>query len=81
MITLTKLNGEEFTLNSDLIETIEKKPDTTIRLTTKQYYIVKEEVEEIIEKIIAFRREINALPKTQDFYSFRQEGEEIDSER
>ena len=33
MIILKKLNGEEFVLNSDLIETIMETPDTTILLT------------------------------------------------
>ena len=33
MIILKKLNGEEFVLNSELIETIMETPDTTILLT------------------------------------------------
>ncbi|MEA4892908.1 MAG: flagellar FlbD family protein [Peptococcaceae bacterium] len=56
MITLTKLNGCPFVLNSDLIETIEENPDTTIRLTSKNFYIVKEPMEEVVEKVIQFRR-------------------------
>ena len=64
MISLTKLNGTPFTLNSDLIETIEVTPDTTVRLTTRNYYIVRESVEDIIRKVIQFRRECNAIPET-----------------
>ncbi|MEG2037669.1 MAG: flagellar FlbD family protein [Ruthenibacterium sp.] len=56
MIVLTKLNGTTFALNSDLIETIEETPDTTIRLTTKNYHIVLESMDEIIEKVIRFRK-------------------------
>lgn len=33
MIILKKLNGEEFVLNSELIETIMETPDTTILLS------------------------------------------------
>ena len=57
MILLTKLDGTEFILNSDLIETVEQKPDTTIRLTTKNYLIVQEPMEKVVRKIICFRRE------------------------
>ena len=45
MIFVTKLNGEEFALNGDLIETIVEKPDTTIQLTTSRYVIVRESME------------------------------------
>ena len=41
MITLTKLNGTQFVLNSDLIEVIQENPDTTIRLTNGITYIVE----------------------------------------
>lgn len=56
MIQLTKLNGTTFALNCDLIETIEEKPDTTILLTNKSLYIVRESTQEIIDAIIQFRR-------------------------
>lgn len=56
MITLTKLNGTVFALNSDLIETIEENHDTVIRLTNKTFYVVQEHISEVIEKVIAFRR-------------------------
>ncbi len=59
MITLTKLDGSEFVLNCDLIETIEQKPDTTIRLTTKSFYIVKEDLEQISQKVIEYRKSYN----------------------
>ena len=35
MIKLTRLSGEEFILNADLIRFIESQPDTHIILTTK----------------------------------------------
>lgn len=56
MIFVTRLNGKEFTLNPDLIEIMEATPDTVISLTNENKYIVKESVEDIIEKIAEFRR-------------------------
>ena len=61
MIELTKLNDMPFVLNSDLIETIEENPDTTIKLTTKNYIIVKESMREVVNKVIEFRRASNGL--------------------
>lgn len=58
MIMLTKLNGIEFAVNDELIETISERPDTTICMTNKNIYIVQESTQEIIEKIIAFRQKI-----------------------
>ena len=48
MIVLTKLRGERFTLNCDLIETITENPDTTILLTNGSLHIVKEPMQEVI---------------------------------
>ncbi|WP_099204969.1 flagellar FlbD family protein [Scatolibacter rhodanostii] len=56
MIELTKLNDVPFVLNSDLIETIEETPDTTIRLINKNYYIVKESAHEIKQRVIRFKK-------------------------
>ena len=55
MITLTKLNGTEFTLNSDLIETIAENHDTIVKLENKNYYTVQESMSEIVEKVVSFR--------------------------
>jgi flagellar protein FlbD len=59
MIILTKLNDVPFALNSDMIETIQENPDTTICLFNKNIYIVKESMQEVMDKIVAFRRKIN----------------------
>jgi flagellar protein FlbD len=61
MITLTKLNkasDEQYILNSDLIETIEERPDTTIRLVNGKHFVVAESADEVISKIIAYKRSI-----------------------
>ncbi len=61
MITLTKLNknkSEKFYINSELIETIEEKPDTTLRLVNGKTYVVAESSAEVFQKIVAFKRSI-----------------------
>jgi flagellar protein FlbD len=58
MIRLTRLNHEPFILNSDLIEYLEMTPDTVITLTTGQKLMVHETAEDVVERIIAFRRAI-----------------------
>ena len=56
MIPLSKLNGEEFILNCDLIEMIMENPDTTILLPNGKHLIVRESKEEVVERVAAFRR-------------------------
>ena len=56
MVILTKLNTQSFALNSDLIETIEETPDTVITMTNGNKYVVKETTQEVIDKIIDYKR-------------------------
>ncbi len=58
MIELTQLNGTLFTLNSDLIETIENIPETKVLLTNGKYFLVCEKREEIVRKVVDYRRRI-----------------------
>ncbi|WP_462423313.1 flagellar FlbD family protein [Anaerotruncus colihominis] len=58
MIVVTKLKGERFVLNCDLIETISENPDTTITLTNGDLYIVRESMQEVIDKTIDYKRKI-----------------------
>jgi len=58
MIRLTRLNRVPLVLNSDLIEHIDVTPDTVITLTTGQILRVRESAEEVIHRIIEFRRRI-----------------------
>jgi flagellar protein FlbD len=59
VITVTKINGKEILLNNSLIETIEETPDTVVTLTTGKKYIVKESVQELLSRIIEFKKKIN----------------------
>lgn len=67
MITLTKLNGIQFVLNCDLIETVFENPDTTIHLTNGNIYIVKEKMDEVVHKTIHYKRELFANTARGDF--------------
>ena len=58
MIWLTRLNGERFVLNADHIEIVEANPDTMILLTNGDKYIVSESIEEVIERVIEYKRKI-----------------------
>jgi flagellar protein FlbD len=59
MIRLTRINHVPLVLNADLIEHIEMTPDTVISLVNGQKLVVLESTEEVIRKVIEFRREIS----------------------
>lgn len=65
MIILSKLNNQEFVVNSDLIETIEQTPDTVITMTTGNKYVVKETQEEIIKRIIKYKQKIQLVSEEE----------------
>lgn len=60
MILLRRLNGTEFGINADLIERIEITPDTVVSLVDGTKYVVADTVDEVVERIIAFRARILA---------------------
>ena len=59
MIRLTRINHVPMVLNSDLIEHMEATPDTVISLVNGQKMVVLESTEDVIQKVIEFRREIS----------------------
>lgn len=56
MISVTRLDGTQFYVNDELIEIMEGLPDTVLKLTTQHRYIVRESPDEVIERIVEFRR-------------------------
>ncbi|MDA1013699.1 MAG: flagellar FlbD family protein [Planctomycetota bacterium] len=62
MIKLTRLGGDEFVVNADLIQYIERRPDTYITLTTNERFIVKETVEEVVMRSISYSRALRSIP-------------------
>lgn len=61
MIRLTRLNGHEFVINCDHIETVEATPDTVITLSNEHKWVVRESPEEVIERVVAYKRRVHAL--------------------
>jgi flagellar protein FlbD len=57
MIAVTRLNGSQFWINPDLIQTVEANPDTVITLTNEEKWVVSETPEVLIERVIVFRRQ------------------------
>lgn len=60
MIVLTKLNDQKFVLNHRMVETIQENPDTTIKLSNGNVYIVKEPLEIVIQMIYKYEKGIHA---------------------
>ena len=60
MIKVTRLNGKDYYINPDLIEFIESTPDTVMTMTTGKKVVVAEDIEEIVCRIIEFKRKIYA---------------------
>ena len=56
MIRLTRINRQPIVLNSDLVEHLESTPDTVITMTSGQKLIVLESTDEVVERIIEFRK-------------------------
>jgi flagellar protein FlbD len=55
MIILTRLNGEQFALNCDLVERVDAHPDTVLTLVDATKYIVAESLTEVVERVRDFR--------------------------
>jgi flagellar protein FlbD len=60
VIRVTRLNNTPFVINSDLIKFVEQSPDTVITLVSGEKIIVLEGVDDIVERVIHFRRSVIA---------------------
>ncbi|MDR0403969.1 MAG: flagellar FlbD family protein [Treponema sp.] len=61
MIKVTRLNGKEYYINPHQIESIEVHPDTTLLMLSGKYVVVKEGADDVIERIVEYRRRIGAF--------------------
>ena len=62
MIQLTRLDGERFVLNAELIRYVESKPDTFITLTSGDRIIVREDVDEVMDRTVKYQQSKNLFP-------------------
>ena len=58
MIILTRLNGEQFAVNCDLVERVDAHPDTVLTLVDGTKYIVAESLTEVVERVRDFRASV-----------------------
>ena len=53
-----RLNNQAFIVNSDLIKFVEQSPDTLLTLINGEKIVVRETAEQILERLISFRRSV-----------------------
>jgi flagellar protein FlbD len=62
MIQLTRLGGEAFVLNAELVKYVESRPDTFITLTTGERIVVTESPEEIVRRAMEYHQHKQLIP-------------------
>ncbi len=65
MILLTRLTGDGFVLNGDLIRYVESCPDTLVTLTSGETLMVRESLDEVVRRAVAYQQAKNLLPNPQ----------------
>jgi flagellar protein FlbD len=60
VIHVTRIKGQHAAINPDLIETVEETPDTVICFTSGEKMLVRESLQEIIDRVVEFRRSLIA---------------------
>ncbi len=61
MITLTRLDKRVIVLNAELIKMLEATPDTIITLINGDTMVVRESVDEVVERAIDYARQIRGF--------------------
>ncbi len=61
MIALTRLNKKQFVINAELIKMIEETPDTMITLINGDHFMVRESVQEVVDRAIDFARQVRGF--------------------
>ncbi|MDZ7615829.1 MAG: flagellar FlbD family protein [Patescibacteria group bacterium] len=62
MIKLTRLGGEPFVLNAELIRYVEARPDTFITLTTGERMVVLESMDEVMRRAVTYQQAKHLMP-------------------
>jgi flagellar protein FlbD len=71
VIRVTRLNGERFALNPDLVERVEGHPDTVVFLVDGTRYVVTESVDDVLVEIREYRASILATAYEMDRGTYR----------
>ena len=62
MIKLTRLGGERFILNAELIRYVEERPDTFVTLTTGERVVVMESMDEVLQRAVSYQQSKHLIP-------------------
>lgn len=60
MIRVTRLDGKETVVNEDQVLMVEDTPDTVLTFMNGQRLVVKEPVEEVIDRAVQFKRRVHS---------------------
>jgi flagellar protein FlbD len=66
VIRLTRLNGEHFVLNAELIQRVEGHPDTVVTLLDDTKYVVTEGVDQVVRAVRDYRASIQVVAFQMD---------------
>ena len=58
MIVVTRFHGRSLALNCDLIECAEADPDTVVTLVDGTRFVIRETLDDLIEKVREFRASV-----------------------
>lgn len=61
MILLTRLNDRPVVVNAELIKMIESTPDTLLTLINGDHMMVRESMEDVVEKAVEYARRIRSF--------------------
>lgn len=66
MIKLTRLGGEVFVLNADLIRYVESRPDTFVTLVSGETMVVTESMDEVVRRAVAYQQAKHLIPPPRE---------------
>ena len=58
MIHVSRLDGKDFVINCELIQSIEETPDTVLTLLNGEKFVILEPADEIVSRVITYRRQV-----------------------
>lgn len=62
MIKLTKLDGQPFILNAELIRYVDERPDTFVTLTSGDRIVVLESMQDVMDAAVDYQRSKYLVP-------------------
>ncbi len=59
MIRVTRLDGTSIVVNIDLVQWVERTPDTVLSLVSGEKLVVRESPEQLVAGVLEFRRAVH----------------------